>query len=165
MKDRGFIFMLAILPATVILLIISALFGNKDYYEFMSLTLKIETGVIVMIIIAMLINEFRKTQRLPSKWSCDDDAEPANQPGIREKVPRFLAYALTVLFLIVFAYLCLTAKILIFKPWLDSPYCSLGLFVAAILVIAYDDIQFFRKLFRPTPWQKYADDDEGAKGL
>lgn len=65
MKKLGLVSMFKILLITAALLVIAALSGNKVYYDLVSLVLKIETGIIVAVIIMILVNEFGKTQRLP----------------------------------------------------------------------------------------------------
>ena len=73
MKRWILIFMLALWLVTAILLIVAASFSDKTIYNLASLAIKVETGVIVILIALALINEFRKTKRLPSEWSCDSD--------------------------------------------------------------------------------------------
>jgi hypothetical protein len=72
-----------------------------------------------------------------------------------KKNARYLAYSLTVLFLVAFAYLCLTAKILEYKQLLGSPYFSLGIFTAGMLLLGYQEIRSRIRFFTwPRFWQK-----------
>ncbi|KKT26000.1 MAG: hypothetical protein UW11_C0022G0032 [Parcubacteria group bacterium GW2011_GWA2_43_9b] len=71
MKRWNLVFMVKVWFVMMALLIVAALFGNQALYELAALAAKIMTGIIVVLIVMLLVSEFRKTNRLPTEWSND----------------------------------------------------------------------------------------------
>ena len=71
MKRWNLVFMVKVWFVMMALLIVAALFDNQALYELAALAAKIMTGIIVVLIVMLLVSEFRKTNRLPTEWSND----------------------------------------------------------------------------------------------